>query len=617
MTARLALALVPLLACASFAASPVPAPPHAEAAASETESAVETRVYDLRAIAPRFDRRASAEVLYPRLYIGSADWSEDLAFDVEPEGLLAFEEIDAGSLMEVLVGAFEDELAYEGRSIGMIDENRMAVTAPPELHARLARLLTELEASFSGQQVIEVDVLSLPSGDAPPAGLAPGVADASQVQAALARFDAEPARGATHRSFTLLAEAGRAGAVDLTQKVPFIGSYSVEIAQSAWAVDPRLSMAHAGLRLAANATARPGGVQLALTIKHSTLAGEPQERELSIGGMLGVKEQGPVESRIEDHVVQDVRLLGRSLALNTWLPDGRALVIGSDLDLRLGGDRLLVVLRRAGGSLAAPRAIELGGERRLVVVDRTQVFPPRIRLQGGEDFDRRLSGSLFTQRASGPSDMNDDILYAVVGSSEASDLWERWREPLPGKEWDLGPWWLATTKAPFDAAGLAAMAAPEELVDLHFALRAGGASAPVATVNLPLRVGEEGAAVLGLENTLHAGYYVEVAQAAALHDPTAYAVFDGILLWARPGRAANGDLVVDVWARAQVRTRKDEELELGGFVGNRVEQFRAGQLLLDQRLVFPAGDGGTRRAVLGDKGQGADRESLALLVELR
>src|SRR5262249_47972001 len=161
----------------------------------------------------------------------------------------------------------------------------------------------------------------------------------------------------------------------------FLRDYDVEIAQRAGVPDPVIGTARVGMHLLLRGSPSTDGVTLALFLHHGELQGEVRKREFPISTCI-VSERGPVyEELARDLHGPDI--LFRSLARNTYVRDGQALVASLALQGARTRTQEVLVLRLAGerpAPLQTLRVDTAGADgtrtRELTIVDAGLLVPP-------------------------------------------------------------------------------------------------------------------------------------------------------------------------------------------------------------------------------------------------
>jgi hypothetical protein len=581
-----------LLACLASTASASNDPRPAEGSAESVLA-----VYNLRSVMPPIDDEGWVQTMVEGLY----HWNR---MDVQR---LDVDELDATEgpdvIFEVLVQLLGDELHYEGREIELDDSARLVVLAPPELQQRIRSLVIELGALLSGRVELSIDVIDLGGEGALPAA---GVVESAEVTRWL---DSAAARSGARRSFHVGLAAGRTAVVDVTRLTPFVGDFDVEIAQASFIQDPISFEALEGTRFYLRGLPQEDGVALAAFYSDSRLAGSIESDSVPMRGLIVSNDKGAnwVDS---SGVQQEARVLMRSAAFDTFLPDGKALCFTSTYEHGNVNSRQAVFVRRTGGTLESFREISLAGSKRKLVVVNTELFdPPHFELIGpymAEDQEWNRIPRFLAEMGSEPSLMMFDLVASRYSS------WTR-----------VGPWGLVTVDPAWEedtGARLRALlpkTSPQsELVTARFELKARGhASGSPATFALPVRAGHEVGVAVGVLRADLVDYDVEVASSTAVPDSRRRFVFDGMAVELGSGRGPSGDLTTDVRAMADLR-RSVSHFDLQSQSASRIDQVTTEHLRASERLRIEAGAGGPRSFVLGEVDGTGGQPALALGITL-
>jgi hypothetical protein len=534
----------------------------------------------------------------------------------------------ADTLVELLRSLCGDEFDYEGREIVFDGHGRLIVKAPPALQARTERYLAFLESVFGASTELSIDALDLsdvPDGEA----AVPALIPVSDIEKLLAR-----SRKGGVRSWRLILRAGDTAHLDLTRVASMVTDYDVEVAQASAIADPIVEDVPVGTRIFARAAPAAGGMWLSLILRRGDPLSDVQDRENPTAHEVTTQDRlvYPETTR----VYQSIDVLNRSLALSTYLPEGKALAIQSAVISAGKPHAEILIVRRSGGALPifkrisldpkAPPAGEQHGE--ILFVNAQSAEPPRCEIKA----DPMTSGAAFRTwtmiraRTYMPDvsawfpDDSFDVLREVISAGNES---LRIR--------DVGPCLFLTRESSGaappqddfflgrkDSDGLdrfTKYAPAARVVQVSVALRRGGNAAPVARCILPLRPGEPAIAVLGSEGIEIADYNVEVAQSSNVADPVMRVAFDGVELWLKPAFALSGDLTLEVAARAHIRRGEGRQLDLKVPSLGKLDESTYDQLTAHEKLVFGKGEGAPRRFVLGDSAAEPETRSLALEIE--
>lgn len=537
--------------------------------------------YDLRRILPHWDEGST--------------WNQSLVFapvldrEVESEwipgerytGLQSFELLD---LLSQILG---DELRREGREM-LVEGDGLTVLAPPPLQQQVRAILDGLEQALAGTLSVRVDVLRLAVGASEPTTAALLTEEEAQrLVTSLA------GSGAQQRTTTLQLTAGRTAVVDDWRTQTYLGDYDVEIAAGIVAFDPIMTEVRTGVRLALRALALPGGAALSVLQVGATPLGL-EVREYEASGTMTQAEAPPITlpgpTLLESPVVAQ-----SGFACDTFLPDGKALVL--TLEGALGGSsvREVVVLRRVASSLASYVTRPIPGTNRSLIALDTGLFRP-ARFTTELDYEDG-------QRAPG----EQPHLRAALDFG-ASDFLVEWLKARFSIWRPFGPWILIVTDPAWDRDAaqqlerlVKSLRPRTALVEANLELRADGARRVRA--RLPLLEGTTAALLVARGRTVLADYSVEVAQNAMVHDPSLNSVFEGLAL----SFLLEGDLA-EARGLGQI-AGPVETVEPGGAGPRPIERVETRALRFDERLRLQ--DGRPARF-----GQGSERGESGLVLEL-
>ncbi len=550
------------------------------------------RIYNLRSVTPNYD---SGDGLEQSLLLPPSDRWWDLPRANFGE---LYETASSEVVVDLLGQILGDELRYEGREINLTGDSDLIVLAPEELHAKLAAALSMLEEVVAASVEVGVDILELPTGVDMPAG---GIVDESEAQRVLAQL---AGRGAAHQSYTLRLSAGRTSRVDEMQPVPFLLDYDVEIASSSAVFDPIVGEAAEGTRIQMRGVPSPDGIFLTVLLFESRVIGGLELQPVEARGSVWT-EKG--ELTVGDGLaVQKVRTFSRSIAFDTFLASGKAAVFTSECRLADHESRELVVLRRLRGSLGAFASRQVPGTtRRLIAVNSELLGPPKTRIVGPQASDDE------------PHFRRDPRLIAHVRSEPSLFLFD-WMKHRFSVWRRMGPWALAVSDPAWDddaAAELQGLIAgwdpPAHVMNVDIRLHEAG-GVPVRW-QLPLRSGSGCGVRIGVTSVALVDYDVEVAQNAAVHDPTLMSIFEGLATGVATARGGSGALTLDVHAIAQVgRDKGTVDAAAPGLAAFDVPDLR--RLEVDDRLGLVAQPEGAVQYRLGDTGQGGNNLQLEVVV---
>lgn len=605
-----ALSLVlPLVAVAVDGEDPVPTGAVADEDAPADANVL--RVYDVSTL-----RMGEGHVgrdwdgaLLPFIHYNADDADED---HEEGSG-----ESGADALIDLIVDLYGAEFEYEGRRVSMGEGDRLAVQGPDALHERVQGLIGFFESAVNAQATLTVDVLRFRKG-------APLAREACLVDAAQAE---ELLRGAQtkgeHASYDVHLRPDRVAMLDLARDQPLVTDYDVEIAQGASIEDPVVTIVSAGTRLMMRAAPAEDGMFLALSLKRGDLlASEPDDLGMhwTIASEKGGAEYVEHASRLANPLV-----LARSMALSTYLPHGKALLIQSAIDLQRSGATEVLLLRHTGGGLPTRHELPLGEDgARIVFADMGAVAPPWARARGAllepNYVPATLEGRgrpvmLDAELRGGDLDFALDLIDSGQDYSSL-ELHGRWMVSRPYGSF-LGEDALQV-KAEQDrvVAAFDALRPRGELLDVSVTVqRTGAAGGTPVSARLPVRPGTSATLALGIEGLDAFDYDVEVAQLAATPDPQTRTTFDGLCVWLKPTLTAGGELLLEVRGGANLWVA-DQHVDLGSLSFERLDQSVFHHLFVNERILLRRADGAWR-ATLGDAGTRGEEEGLRIDVVVR
>lgn len=469
--------------------------------------------YDLRAVMPRWD--ASPQWSQSLLVPPASNPRDDLP---SLDSTLQYADLASFELLELLTHILGDELRREAREV-MVEGHTLTVLAPAALHEQVRSILDGLEKALSGTIPVRVDVLTLAEG----AGELPAAGPLGDAEAAKLVADAV-ARGARHESFQLELSAGRTATLDAHRRIPFLFDYDVEIAQAMMVFAPVMSQTRAGVQLALRGLALPGGLALSSVIVRSDLLGEIANQPLTLRGMINHVERGPTEVMEGPTGIQSPEVLVRGLAFDTFLPDGKALVLTLEAALGTARTREIVLLRRMGGQMSSyvvhpiPRT-----NRALIALDADLFRMPRLRVEAASETDGGVALPNVVAHFEG-----ELSAFLLEWMKVRFSIWRR-----------FGPWLLIVTDPAWDRDAAAqldrlvkALRPVTTLRDVSIDLRAQGHAPTGFPVRLRLAMleGSSAGLVLGRGETAVTGFDVEVAQGASVPDPIVTPIFEGLAL---------------------------------------------------------------------------------------
>lgn len=558
---------------------------------SDPESDSVVRSYDIGAMSGEY-RNARSSV---RLFPGSHN--RELYDDYDVEVMLSMDFDRTYELVSSLLG---EEVEYEGRMIWMSNDGKLVLRAPEAVQARVQEILGFVAGAQSSQTHLLVDVIEVPSGPSN-AGPVSGVVDLSQARRLLAMAE----RGGASESYRLLINFAGGGRVSNTTYHSFIGDYDVEVAQNAFSVDPTVMTMTTGLELEVSAAPAKGGTRLSLAVSHGAPSGSIEAVEMEISG-LSNNENGGVVYDVAVERIERFAVMQRSMALQTVLPTGKALVFNTGADLATANTTQLIVLRMEGrGLLPVQSSAFQQGPGEIHLVNLRAMAPYHYRVEGQalasgarmmlarqdtDNYDVDLWASLEQH----DTDFFHDILGELGDESEVMwDSDDHWFIAYRGEEDDpeaerlnVGQLFAATTDA---------LMPETEVVPLTLNIqRSGEGGSRGLQMYLPILVGARSAVSMGVESTVIRDYNVEIAQGSAIGDPVSGVEIDGAALALLPQRTADGRLLLQVRGFVQL-LNEDRSFDPKGPALSPLHLPQYDRLLIDETLDLSSGS-----AVIGN-----------------
>lgn len=560
-----------------------------------------TKVYELDAAAPVLHTSEYTEMLAPTIhgYMGDGEgtWMVDTTRTRD-------------SIADLLGQLFAVEFEYEGRSLQVDDRGRAVVVAPAAVHKEIERVLAFLEGQMRRNVELRIDLLDREDG-------------APALPSSMALEEADKLIGPTGKSgVTLRIGPSRIALLDVSRSVTVVPDYDVEIAQAAAQYVPVLRTVSIGLRAAARAAIVPGGTRIALIVRNSSQNGPIRGTEVQLGATV-TTDSGSHGTRGQV-TLQALSVLEQSLALNLFVPEGKAAVIDTALRLASGTNHVALVLRPIASSREPVASVQIANARSpFEVFDASFVAPPRVDVQGGTFDDGVFPRELESSFDNGsPNAQGQAILQAVLRTGDQSWIETALAQDETHQWSNLATWYFvhptqsnepgkATKSALAPDGAVLAQARASEVANIAITLRRSDkTAATLAAAAMPICYGESSGCVLATETQYVGSLDVEVAQGAATADPVIHDAFDGIVLRVRPTRAVDGSTMLEISARAHVLSGALQEVDLGTPLSLPGKRGEFDNLIADERLTFAA-QGGVRKISLGGSG------GLVLDVELR
>ena len=552
---------------------------------TETADSVLVR-YDLSSTLPTFDDAQIDESLLIR---GGASEGYLEIRRTNLDDLYGSEGAD--KIVDLVTRLHGEEFEYEGREIVMQGDDEMLVLAPADLQQKVKATLAEFERVLSSNVRLQVDVVDLPGEGPAPFGGAT-VIDAGQLA------NLPSGQGNSHETYTVRLFAGRTSVVHNMRSIPVLTDYDVEIAQGASIHDPVVSAVETGTRMLLRGAPVKGGVALSMFYLHGDAL---QEDPVMVNAQLRsfISQEKGESYLVEAPSMQErMEIAFRSAAINTVLPDGKALVLNSHMDIAGTSSRQAVIIRRVDGDLPRfTRFSPAGTSRELVFINAETMHVPELGTWGKFESTQENEGGAVPRFYAKLTAEPSIFLMDWVGKRFST-----WRS--------VGPWLLCVYDPTWDedaadkaAALIEAWSGGSDLVQLSLGVRSQGhgGSKPASWV-LPVRAGAPSAGLLGITSTSLVDYDVEVAQFVAAPDPTHQPTFNGFSFHANPSRTSAGGVTIDLDAIAQLRHGDMRSLSTGGPYITKIEQSRYDTLRVGERIAMPSGMP-AGWAVLGDHGE--------------
>ena len=535
------------------------------------------RVYDLSGLFVAADGSASADRVFPLLH-GEPD---------EADG--DERELDRELPRQILRGLLAGDFEAKGVDVEDAGDERLIVRATPAVHERVRASLAAIDRALAASLELELCVLRLEGASDLRAGTVP------EAQAA-AWIDAAAGAGRLQRMAVRVGR-GTVGTVDVGHQSDFLGDFDVEVAEGAQTFDPVMFPLRLGTSLSLRASAGRGGHFVALALRRASPSGELRRRTLERA--TGLLAGDTLLNRTRGIQQESQPVLGRSLALNAFLPEGQALVVL--LEHAPAGVREALVLRAVGGGLPAPGRLTAGpGGQDMALLDATRWSPPaavgslRELLAVAPEtlpYPRLGEGQVWMgTRPSGPDEDPGELLERALelGASQP-DLSEGW--------WPL----RAVTLDEVEARRLEDFAPTGGNVTVGLALRRG--ERVLAEVELPLLVGRDSELVLCSEDLYVFDADVEIAKYSSVEDPVAREVLEGLFASLRPLRSPSGALLLELRVAGVSPAGARRTLALADSASGQIEAQAHDYLVADELLRLEPGVG-ARTVRLGDAAGG-------------
>jgi hypothetical protein len=390
----------------------------------------------------------------------------------------------------------------------------------------------------------------------------------------------------------------------------------VLIAERAVAFEAVLDQTTVGLAIDSALTPAPGGSWLALNVQDARPMGEVQELDLRLESHLST-DNSIVPSRGPGRI-QSVRLDELMCAINTWLPDGKALVVRTTSDASQGTTRVLFVHQASaltGAITRLPDNLKSALGTRDGALLRTDAYVlPRTRMysSGGSQALSSLAG--FAGRDSNQIYVTPQLEF---GSPEEIIGRLRFQDELSVTS--TGSWAVIVgpDRATVDAhlARVSALLPDPRAIGVKLTLRRGPRpEAVLARAAFAVRAGARSTIVLGQESTALRTTDGQVAQGAAVVFPRPSISFEGLAVGIEPRVTTTGDLLLALDAHARAAHGPAREFDPGTASAPILHEQDADLLDVEHSVTFAKSNSSPRRIVLGNAGSSS--EALTLEVEV-
>lgn len=502
--------------------------------------------------------------------------------------------------LEVIQSLQPEQWEVAERGFELDSSDRLLVMAPPALQESVAVALELMADTFGRETRLAVDLVTLDTADAE---TLPALVSADEV----ARRIATASASESHEIGALPGARAWLQALRTLETVP---RYGVNIAERSASFRAELERASTGLAVECAVTPAPGGWWLAMNAQDVRLVGEVQDVELRQEAHFTtdtsiISTRGPGR-------YQPLRLDQLTCSVNTYVPDGKALVVRAATESGRGTTRVLFVrpLSAPAGAITRPPASRAGawGGRSVAFVRTDAYALPRAQL--GESPLRSLTDW---------ADEQDERRYAIpsLESHSADELIGR----LHADDVTLvheGAWavLIGNDRSTLDAqlARVSPLLPEPRVLSVRLTLRRnGGGAMPLARAVVAVRAGARSSIVLGQEITVLRSTESEVAQGASVVFPQVSATFEGLAVSIDPRTTGSGGLFVAVEAHGRAAHGPLRVFDAGTSIPP-LHQQDADVLDVERSLTFPESDATPRRIVLGNSGPRAG--ALTLEIEI-
>jgi hypothetical protein len=562
--------------------------------ATSEEAPSVLRVYDVTAAAPIVETQQGTVI--QSVHGWESDLGSRLSLPVRGREFCA----------EVLQNLAPDQWQMAERALSFDQEGRLVVLAPPGVQDSVAASLALFADTFGRASLLVIDVVTLKNVDAEALPALVPVAEVTRLTGA----------ASDHRSHEIAALPGARGWLHARRTLEAVRGYEVEIAERAIGFQAQLEQTAIGLSIDCALSPAPGGSWLALNVQDVRPVGDLRE----------------VEMRLESHVsndnsmsaargpgrVQQVRLDELVCTLNTWLPDGKALVVRTTSDASKDTTRVLFVRQATpvtGAITRLPDNLKSAMETRDAAFLRMDAYVlPRARMHLSYSEQSLRSLAEFAGRFS-------DQVYGTpfIAFDSADEVIGRLQDQGELSVTTAGSWAVVVgpDRAALDAglARVSTLLPDARAIGLKLSLKRGArAEGALAHASFAVRTGARSTIVLGRESVAARSTEVRIAQGASVTFPRMAISFEGLAVGIEPRTTPAGDLLLDLDAHARAAHGPAREFDPGASSMPILRQQDADLLDVERTVTFAKASTGPKRVVLGNAG--SSTEALTLEIEV-
>ena len=558
------------------------------------------RFHDLKAAAPVADENGSAG---PGLLPLSTDVSMN-----EPETTQGQTVRQVEFVVDLLRAMYSARWESDGRELSPQGDTRILVRAPVADQESIARQLAFFEESLGRPTRLVFDFATFSPN--------PGVENLSTVIPAgdVQRW-VDVALGHERHELSIL--PGERQGVVAERSVTLSTNYELEVACHAAAYAATTERIQVGTRIDTAVAPTRGGLWLALNLREGRLLGNVEPREQSLTATIAT-EQG-VRPNEGPRTRDDVRLANHSMSVNSFLPDGKALVFQTNVGL----ETHVVFVHQEGGP--TPVTYRLPDDlKRAVPAPETMFFrvdslaPPVAALPTNGVSAGELGGRFAGIESGGMSILATSM--EMERTNEVLDLLGvGWSESGPTETLRTNTWWVpvCTSREASDAqvTTITQLSTAPRALQMKYTLRKGTRDATVlARGLLPVRAAASSTLVLGKESLATSRTGLEIADSASAPTPVVSRLFDGMVVEVSPDATAGGGLSLKVDAHARWSREAPRTFDAGTTMFPKLQLQDSDVLDSSRTLVFAKSETGARRIVLGNAGTAND--ALTLEIEI-